>query len=229
MDIRAPHTIIDKDGIKWFLTGFNKEQRRCPLFYSFKKDTHGFSMPQPNIELGFTREGRPEPKTYLVTQGKYDCAAASLAMLLGESLFNTKRAMGKVGWCNDDRGANDGIMIKACRLLGRDLIEVIGKEIGKDIGPCSLTLPSLNIKGMYHAITWNGTEMLDPNYGRKDRKFWGTEWGPETIGARRALVLLDKNLTNAERSEYDEAVRSRNKKQINEIKSNILTTNRRSL
>lgn len=221
MNIRAPQIIVTDSGNKWLLKEYCRDYRQSPLVYTTEDINCGMMIPQHKVELEFTREGRPEPKSSVITQGKYECAAASLAMLLGENLFNTKRAMGRFGWCNDDRGAGNKVMTEAARFLGRDLIEVVGKEITASIGPCSLTLPSLNVKGMYHAITWNGEEILDPNYGRSDRKFWGPEWGPETIGARRALVLLDKNLTNGERAEYDEAVRSRDEKEINAIKDAV--------
>lgn len=219
-DLRVPQRIVDTDNVEWHLWQHHPHEKGS-LTYRLE-DYKGCATLAPwMVESRFTRIGRPEPKSAIVTQGKYECAAASLAMLLGESLFHTKRAMGKHGWRNDDSGAGNKVMTEAARFLGRDLIEVVGKQITKDIGPCSLTLPSLNVKGMYHAVTWNGSEILDPNYGRGDRKFWGPEWGPDTMGARRALVLLDKNLTNAERAEYDEAIRARDEKEIKAIQDAV--------
>lgn len=218
----VPLVLIDKYGEEWT---YSHSQQDKPYVHIYKMPGErqtGAMMYPWMIEEDFTRKGRPEPKSEIVVQGKYECAAASLSMLLGEKLFNVKRAMGKVGWRNDDKGASDKVMIEASRLLGRDLIRISRKDMKEGIGPCSVTLSSLNIKSACHAITWNGKEILDPNWGRPGRKFWGCEWAPWTLMNRGGLLLLDKNLTNAERAEYDEAVRAREQDEIEAIKSSLI-------
>lgn len=216
----VPHKVLDEDGTPWFFKAVN-DDKKTPLKYTLEKTNFHLDMAPYQVETIFERGDRPEPTTNIVVQGRYECAAASLAMLLGEKLFFVKRAMGKMGWRNDDRGAGDDIMIGAARLLGRDLIKINRSEIRADMGPASITLPSLNIKGMYHAVTWTGKEILDPNWGREGRKFWGCEWNPKMMQARGALLLLDGNMTDAERAEYDEAVRARNEKEIQAIKAAV--------
>jgi hypothetical protein len=220
-DIRVPKTLIDHGGAKWNLKDFEPNEK-ASLTYKLEGEPAGLLMAPHLVETNFTRKGRPEPESTIVVQGRYECAAASLAMLLGEKLFFVKRAMGKMNWRNDDSGAHDEVMIGAARLLGRDLIKLNAKEVNKGIGPCSVTVPSINIKGMFHAVTWNGKEILDPNWGREGRKFWGTEWAPWTMKARGALVLLDRVLTQAERDELDKAMRQREEKEIHAIKMEVL-------
>lgn len=190
------------------------------ILYKVKEET--ILLDPKTIEIKFLRDERPEPKSDIIVQGKYECAAAALAMLLDEKLFNVKRAMGKMGWRNDNKGAGNEVTIGASRLLGRDVVHIRGNEINETIGPCVVHIDSLNIKGMAHAITWNGKEILDPNWGREGRKFWGTEWAPWTLRAQSAFVLLEKNLTEAERAELDEAMRARDAKELKAIKESIL-------
>lgn len=217
----VPHKIVDEDGTEWIFWKHKPDDRETPLSYRLQGFKGGVSLAPYMVETMFTRVGRPEPKSEIVVQGRYECAAASLAMLLGEKLFHVKRAMGKMQWRNDDAGASNYVMIGAARLLGRDLIEIKRSEISPDMGPASITLPSLNIKGMFHAVTWNGKEILDPNWGKEGRKFWGCEWNPKMMRAHRSLILLEGNMTNAERDEYDEAVRAREEDEIQAIKAAV--------
>jgi len=216
-----PSKLISHSGSKWELTDFDADSD-VSLEYTLVGDKAGMVISPANVETEFTRSGRPEPQSNIVVQGKWECAAASLSMLLDVKMYHVKQAMGKCGWRNDDTGANDKTMIEAARLLGRDIISLKRNEIQRGIGPCSVTVMSLNIKNMCHAITWNGKEILDPNWGRQGRKFYGCEWAPWTLKTRGALLLLDKNLTNAERAEYDEAVRTKDAKELKAIKADIL-------
>jgi hypothetical protein len=78
-------------------------------------------------------------------------------------------------------------MIKAAALLGHLLKE---SEQAKDSEPQIITLRSLNERGANHAVYWNGTEMLDPNWGYRGRNWWGVEWSPETIGEKEWASLV---------------------------------------
>jgi hypothetical protein len=218
----VPRTLIAASGRIWRWDDLEYTEKGPSLTY--KSEGYCGLICNPElVETDFTRRGRPEPKSDILVQGKYECGAAALAMLLGEKLFHVKRAIAKQGWRNDDAGMGDKMMIKAARLFGRDLIALNKKEIKRNIGPCTLTISSLNVKGMCHAVTWNGKEILDPNWGRAGRKFWGCEWAPWTLDARGALVLLNRQLSEAERAEYDEAVRAREEKEIKAIKLAVLT------
>lgn len=216
-----PSKLISHAGSKWELTDFDADSE-ISLEYTLVGEKAGMVISPANVEIEFTRGGRPEPQSNIIVQGKWECAAASLAMLLDVKLFHAKRAMGQIGWRNDDKGASDKQIIAAGRLLGRDLISIKRTDIKPGIGPCSVTVKSLNVKNMCHAITWNGKEMLDPNWGRESRKFYGCEWAPWTLQTRGALVLLNKNLTDAERAEYDEAVRTKDAKELKAIRADIL-------
>lgn len=203
----APLHLVSASGSEWELVKIDGP-KETPLEYKLKDASASIGVSAVDVETDWTRKGRPDPKSAIIVQGKYECAAASLAMLLGESLFSVKRAMGKAGWRNDDRGAGDQIMIEAARYLGRDILKIGRYQFDEITGPASVTLPSLNIKGMYHAVTWTGEEILDPNWGREGRKFWGCEWNPQTIGARSALILLPNNMTEDQRKRQDKFGRS---------------------
>lgn len=142
----------------------------------------------------------PEQPSRIVRQGKYECGPAALAMILNEPFYLVKKAFSKVGWSNNSNGVTHEMDIKVARMFGRDLIEMT-KPTGK---PCIMTVPSLNLKDRWHAIAWDGKQILDPNHGYEGRKYWTPEWAPWTIGASRFMVLLDKALSDAERKEIDE-------------------------
>jgi hypothetical protein len=134
-----------------------------------------------------------EPGQGVVLQGKYECAAAAMAMLTGHTLFQVKRAMGRAGWRNDNRGASFRVCRAAAQALGFELIYLNKKgvyELLEEMPPALITVPSLNIKGAAHAVTWTGEEILDPNLGYIGRKTYGPEWAPWTVGATGAEVLL---------------------------------------
>lgn len=126
----------------------------------------------------------------LVIQGKYECAAAALAMLLDKELFFVKRAMGKAGWRNDDSGASDKIMAEAAYHFGYVIKRVRPEKVIETGTPCILTVPSLNYEGRWHAVAWDGKRILDPNNGRPARNFWPIETDPKTMGAKTALVIV---------------------------------------
>lgn len=141
------------------------------------------------------------PKTPVVRQGKFECAAASLALLLGHSLFNVKSAMAYHGWGNDDRGASHRHTQEAAREFGRDLVYGGTKTILAlldDMPNCALTVQSLNYPRYTHALTWINQEIVDPNLGRADRKVWSAEWAPWTMGAFNVQILAKRPLSDDE-------------------------------
>lgn len=149
-----------------------------------------------DIETSFYYD-RQKPEN-LIVQGKYECAAAALAVLLGESLFAVKRAMGRHGWCNDMRGACEKVLRGAARDFGRDLIWTNKKGlIGclNDLPDCMVTVPSLNYKGSFHGVSWSNGQIVDPNYGREGRNIYGPDWAPWTIGARGISVLTKEPIS----------------------------------
>jgi hypothetical protein len=215
----APQKVYDKDGKLWTL----REAKNARVVYEFTEGHGcGIVMSPQDIELEFTRQGRPEPTTKIHVQGKWDCAAASLSMLLGVNPFFARNAMGKAGWRNDDRGASSWMEIEGARNLGVDLLEIHREDFKPGLGPCTVSIPSLNYKGRYHAVTWNGKETLDPNWGREGRKFWGCEWSPWTMGAKWGLLKLPFNLSAKERAEHDKLIRSKRWEDYRYFKSQIL-------
>lgn len=191
-----------------------------PLTYNVSGMNVGLCIAPRHVETQFTRT-KSEPKAKIVPQGKYECAAAALAMLIGEPLFHVKRAMAKHGWRNDNKGACDLVIRKAAREFGRDLLPIKNKDMNPEMLPSMITVPSLNLKGRSHAVTWNGEEILDPNWGYKGRKWWGTEWAPWTMKPHGGLMLLNETLTQKEREELDEFIRSRDKQEIDAIKNAV--------
>ena len=220
MDLRVPQTLIDNSGGSWILK--EREAKDNTLVYCPSDSPHGMVIRPFQVEQNFTKKGRPEPQSKLIQQGKYECAAAALAMLLGESLFMTKRAMAKMQWRNDDRGAGNGVIMGAARILGYDLLPLDKSEVVPGMGACLVSLSSLNMKGMGHAITWSGKEILDPNWNRPGRFFWGTEWSPWTLGRVHCLTLLPQVLSADEREELDLFLKDRRRKNMLSIKESIV-------
>lgn len=224
---RVPQTLYDADGRCWTFRERDTDPKlQYNLIYRRHEEEGGikaFGIIKPSqVETDFTRTGRPEPTQKIIRQGKWECAPASLAMLLGEKLFTVKRAMGKYGWKNDDSGASTKITIEAARYLGRDLINIERNEIEKDMGPCLVSVNSLNVEGYSHSVTWTGKEILDPNCGYEGRKWWGPEWSPWTMNAFHCLVLLEGTLSNSERKEYDEYLEKRRLEQLMAVKQAVI-------
>lgn len=184
LQIQAPQ-ILEAEGSSspWRLVSWDKERKSL----AYKNDNHKnlISIPIFLLEKHFPRKSRPEPSSKIIKQGRWECGPATLAMMLGESLWDVKRAMVKVGWNNDDGGCTDTQLINAASLLGHEVYRTL------DSGnfPQILSTPSLNVKRMNHVVYWNGTELLDPNWGYKGRTFWGCEWGPEVIKTRSIALV----------------------------------------
>src|SRR5690606_8740769 len=177
----------------------------------------GFAVQSPFVlEKMFGPYGRPEPETKVVQQGKWECYPAAVANMIGEKLFHVKRAFAAAGWRNDDGGAIDDHAIKALELLG--LHPYITNVTPTSRQRCVLFMPSLNVKGKSHAIAYNGKQMIDPNWGYQGRKWWGTEWTPKTIGAKRFLVLA-KSRSDADWMRHCDKIIREN--EIKEIKRQI--------
>lgn len=201
---RVPLQIKDQHGLYNYRDSYKKI-----LSYSVKQDSNyvGFALRPYDIENKFEIINRPAPKSKIITQSKYDCAAASLAMLINKPLYYVKQALARHGWRNDLYGCSTEMMILAARDFGIDLFPVGPKDIKPGIGPCELCVPSLNYKGRHHAVVWDGEEILDPNYGYEGRKVYSTVWSPWTLETSGALVKMTKPLTEKERQILDKLVK----------------------
>lgn len=220
MNYKAPKFIIDPQAqLKLTLTNVVKSNGKT--FLTYQVDSRIFVLSPREVELNFYRE-KPPTITPVITQGKYECAASALAMLLDEKLFTVKRAMAKFHWRNDDSGANDEVLLGAARELGYDLIDFNPKKLHYLSGPCLLTVPSLNVKKMNHAVTWTGSELLDPNTHYPNRNFWGADWSPDLIEAVGCLKLLPQTLSSSERQEYDHFRKTQETTKINSIREQVL-------
>lgn len=138
--------------------------------------------------------------TPIIRQGKYECLPAAVAMLIGHTLFNVKRVMGKHGWCNDDRGAGFRVEQATIRDFGGDLIwagRSVLRELGTNVPDGTVDVSSLNVEGMGHAVTWRSGEIVDPNFGNRERRYWGAEWAPWTMGARGISVFIPQVLSES--------------------------------
>jgi hypothetical protein len=181
-----PLKIYDEHGMSEFVDPGVDNQ----IIYAIEGDhKHKFGVNPYMLEIMHTKKRRPEPKVQVIQQGKWECYPAAVANMIGEKLFHVKRAFGKENWRNDESGAKDDVAVAALKHLG--LFAVSTTEIPEDYEKCIVMMKSLNVKGMGHAVAYNGSQMIDPNWGREDRKWWGTEWKPRTIGAKRFLVLVE--------------------------------------
>ncbi len=123
---RVPLQIKDQYGMYNYRDSYKKI-----LSYSVKQDDNyvGFALRPYDIENKFEIVNRPEPKSKIITQSKYDCAAASLAMLINKPLYYVKQALARHGWRNDSYGCSTEMMILAARDFGIDLFPVGPKQI----------------------------------------------------------------------------------------------------
>lgn len=172
----VPLIITTNDGEDWTLA---QSASRDSFFYSYRVPKLGVrcGVHPSKIETEFSKSKRPEPNSKIITQGRWECGAASLAMFIDESLWDVKRALVHSGWNNDDNGVNCKQLVEAALKLGHNL--EIRNELSLD--PCLLTIKSLNVAGMFHSLCWNGSELLDPNWGNLKRFTYGPEWSPLTL------------------------------------------------
>lgn len=187
-DVRAPKLILTPDHEEWELFHVDKSTDRYSLSYKPVNGQHGMVLIPQMVEKEFVRQGRAEPNQKIINQGRWECGPAAMAMLLGESLWDVKRAMVASGWNNDDSGCSDDHLISAAKLLGHDL----QSTLEPNGNPCLLTVPSLNYKNKNHALCFSGGEILDPNWGFKGRLWYGTEWGLETIYRYKRVITFKR-------------------------------------
>lgn len=198
--MRAPKTIFDQKDKAWDLWP-EACAPSCITYRERESNNCGLALRPDSIEKEFSKKGRQTPSGNIVTQGDYDCLAASLAMALNIPLKNSRELMIEAGWeCDSPNGATNSIVTKAARLVGIALIKVkTGSQEMKD-DPCLVCVPSLNVSKMGHAVYWNGNEILDPNYDKPGRNWYGCEWAPWTIGASSRLWVYKVK----DKSEWDE-------------------------
>jgi hypothetical protein len=158
----------------------------------------GVAITSEDVEKHFEIVNRPEPTVKITTQGKYECAPAAVSMAFNLPFYHTKRAFAKHGWLNDSSGCGMNVVILAAKEFGIDLFMLFREHIAENMGPCELTVPSLNYNGRSHGVAWNGKEILDPNYGYLGRKYYSSIWNPVTVGATKALIKMNTPLTDEE-------------------------------
>jgi ABC-type bacteriocin/lantibiotic exporter with double-glycine peptidase domain len=106
--------------------------------------------------------------TKLIKQQKpYDCAVACIAMATGKPYDDIQKRHfhQKVDLRKD--GLFDSEIIATLRHEGMDVS--VGKYNGS---PCIMTVPSLNFAKSWHVVYWDGDQILDPQNGRKGKKYY---------------------------------------------------------
>lgn len=146
--------------------------------------------------------------TELVPQGKYECGAAALAVLLGHTLFNVKRVLGDCGWRNDFDGVTEKQLRYAARAFGRDLVwcnygmlDTMKYEL--PMPNAVITIRSLNYKKKWHGIAYYEGQVIDPNFGMAGRKYWFADADLKCIGISSASIITKRPLTDAEYSQIE--------------------------
>jgi len=134
----------------------------------------------------------------ILRQGKYECGAAALAILLGHTLFNVKRVLGSFGWRNDFSGVSETKLRLAAREFGRDLVWCNKRSMQamKNLPDGILTIPSLNYPKSYHGVAWFRGEIIDPNFGNEKRKYWFADADMTQIPISSASVILKEPLSD---------------------------------
>jgi hypothetical protein len=217
---KAPEIIFDGNK-KIILSSITKEENLVALCYQTEDKYTSILLRPFMVEKNYQRN-KVKPSQNIIPQGRYECAASALAMLVDEKLFHVKRALSKFGWGNDDKGASDEMIIQAGRSLGFDFIELEAKEVSNKTGPTLLTLKSLNMNKMNHALAWTGKEILDPNFNNPERYSWGCEWSPDSLEFLGGLKLLTYNLSPSERKDYDQLRKQKSVEKIDKLKEAIV-------
>jgi hypothetical protein len=202
--VGAPIKIVSLEfGVELTLKGLNLGKN--PVSVYCDKFGEQIDLTAQEVEKHFSYD-RHQVCPEIIEQGKYECGAASLAILLGHTLFQVKRVLGGLGWRNDKSGVKDIHLREAARAFGRDLI--LGKSrtitsLSEKMPSCIVTVPSLNYPKAYHGVAWYQNQILDPNY-KKNRKVYGPEWTPWTIGALNVLILAKQPIKDSEHKEIQE-------------------------
>jgi hypothetical protein len=188
----APLVIFDNKNNPSFLDLENPyaiESNTHQYWTEVSQTTIGLILRSHQIESDFVRE-IIEPQSSIITQGTYECAVASLAMLLNIPLNDVKQCLYSLGWANDEAGTSLELLEKTAQILAnKELIEI--DEITDYSKPCMLIVPSINIKGFRHAIVWNGKEILDPQFHNENKKHYSPLWTPDTLFVKRIVTLKD--------------------------------------
>lgn len=167
-------------------TYFDSNGVRHTYFGKINGANCGFVINSHKAEMNFTRK-LIEPKGKYITQGKWECAPASLAMLLDVSLDLVLEALIDCGWENTEFGTTmDQLNLATKKILNKELIFSYDCRFETR---SILTLPSLNVIGKSHAVFWDGKEILDPNFGFEGRKHYSPSWTVDTILKYNRIIL----------------------------------------
>ena len=147
----------------------------------------------------------------IVRQGKYECGAAALAILLGHTLFNVKSVLGEYGWRNDYQGVSESQLRACARAFGRDLVwcNTAMVKAMKKLPDSILTLESLNYKKRYHGVAYFKGEVIDPNFGDEARKYWFADADVEKMPIKGASVITKTPLSDFEFHEIERLRKSK--------------------
>lgn len=152
------------------------------------KETELCYLTSHELELNYKRSFTEPFSQKIVEQGRWECAPASLAMLINEPLRTIKKELVKLGWNNDDYGCGSKMILEVAKKLGHNLILTSNVFYFEK---CFISVPSVNMKDKSHALCWNGEEILDPNLYNEKRKHYSPEWTLNSI-LRNPLVIRYK-------------------------------------
>ena len=173
--IRAPKIIEDTSGERFILVpeGSTLKGAYC---YAFEKSPNLRIILRPKqIEKQFIRNKEVSPK--VVTQGKYECAIASLSMLTKVSIDRVREVSLSKGW-QVEEGVSLALTKKILRALGF-------RSMFHDRFPqqeCLVHADSINVTHMGHCLYFDGKNILDPQTHNQNFLWYGPDWGPEEIG-----------------------------------------------
>jgi len=192
MGCGAPLTLPWRDGLSIRLKEIDLKVRGAECHYALPFETTGVIMRPFQVEQQFGDRPGKRPNGRIVTQPKWGCMAAAVAMATGHELYHVTQAFGRHGWRNDDSGCSWEPSLAGIRDLGFEMIYLSQRWLYQmdRVPTCIVTVPSLNYPKRSHALAWADGEILDPNFDRPGRFTYGREWNPFTIGATGVELLL---------------------------------------
>ena len=187
--MKAPLKIKHKDGTLYELDKVLSSFGLLNFLYKSSDPSYPVSLIlTPNkIEKEFVE--RPRPEGVVLLQGYYECAITSVAMLTGSSPDVVRDLFYKHGW-KVEEGSTFNQIKKVLRDLGYSSML---HESFPNL-PCIFTVKSLNVKGMFHSLYFDGKQIRDPQMGNKGMLWYGADWSPEAIsGFDFITVSISRN------------------------------------
>lgn len=181
--MKCPLVLEQKNGNKLYFVKVLSDFKGFSFLYKFEDANYFLVLNPKKIEKKYIN--RPRPKKEVVNQDPFGCVVASIAMLVQKSKAEVGEVFKQQG-IEYENGVNTAAICSTLRLLG------FSSEVSEERsqGPCLFSVESLNVRGMYHSLYFDGEEILDPQMGNEGCFWYASDWSPEAIGGFEFISVL---------------------------------------